>query len=229
MLTLTAKIRQKFGRKTQELRNKGIIPAVLYGPKIKNIPLEINLKKFEQVYEKTGESSLISLEVSFLPVSEKKEKFSVLIHKTKKNPLTGNLIHIDFYQPILTKEIEAPVPLLFEGEAPAVKNLEGTLIKGIQEVTIKALPQNLPHEIKVSIDGLKTFEDEILVKDLQLPKNVKIQQDLEEVVARVVPPEKIEEELEQPSGEKEGEGEGEGEEKAKSEGAEEENREEEKK
>jgi len=229
MLTLTAKIRQKFGRKTQELRDKGIIPAVLYGPKIKNMPLEIDLKKFEQVYEKTGESSLISLETPSSDSSKEIKKFLVLIHRTKKNPLTGNLIHIDFYQPILTEEIEVSIPLLFEGEAPAVKDLGGTLIKGIQEVTIKALPQNLPHEIKVSIDGLKTLEDEILIKDLQLPENVKIQRDLKEVVATVALPEKIEEELEQPAGEKEEEGEEKAKAKVEEAEIEEEKKEEEKK
>jgi large subunit ribosomal protein L25 len=222
MLALTAKIRQKFGKETQKLRNKGIVPAVLYGPKIKNMSLEIDLKEFEPVYEKTGESSLISLEVASSDSSKETKKFLVLIHRTKRDPLTGNLIHVDFYQPILTEEIEVSVPLLFEGEAPAVKDLGGTLIKGIQEVAIKALPQNLPHEIKVSINGLKTIEDEILIKDLQLPENVKIQRNLEEVVATVALPEKIEEELEQPAEEKEERGEGTEEAEKKDEGKEEE-------
>jgi len=202
MLTLKTKIRQKFGRKTQKLRDKGIIPAILYGPKIENIPLEVSLKEFESVYKESGESSLISIEVSSNTSSSDKseaaKKFLVLIHKVERNSLTGDPIHIDFYQPVLTEEVEATVPLVFEGEALAVKELGGTLIKEIQELTVRALPQNLPHEIKVNIEKLKTFDDEILIKDLQLPENIKIQRDLEEIVAKVAPPEKVEEELEQP-------------------------------
>ena len=202
MIILPAKIREKFGKKTEELRIKGIIPAVLYGPEIKNLSLEINLKKLEVIYKKAGESSLISLQVSPANDSSKVKKFLVLIHEVKKDPLKGSFTHVDFYQPILTKEIEAPVSLVFEGDSLAVKELGGTLIKEIQELTVKSLPQHLPHEIKINIDKLKTFEDEILVKDISLPEGVKVQRGLEDVVAIVTPPGKIEEELEQPVEEK---------------------------
>ncbi len=202
MFTLSAKIREKFGKETQKLRTKGIIPVVLYGPKIKNLSLEVNLKELEEIYKKAGESSLISVQLFPTNNSGKIKKFLVLIHEIKKDPLTGDLTHVDFYQPILTKEIEAPVSLVFEGDSLAVKELGGTLIKEIQELTVKALPQHLPHEIKVNIDKLKTFEDEILIKDLRLPEDVKVQREPEEIVAIVTPPGKIEEELEQPVEEK---------------------------
>jgi uncharacterized protein (DUF2267 family) len=65
----------------------------------------------------------------------------------------------------------------------------------ISELEIKALPQNLPHEIKVSIDGLNTFQDHILVKDLVLPKEVKIIAKPDEIVVSVAEPAKVEEEL----------------------------------
>lgn len=94
------------------------------------------------------------------------------------------------------------MPIVFEGEALAVKELGGTLVKEISEVTVKALPQNLPHEIKVGVENLKTFEDEILIKDLKIPKDVKIQKELDEIVAIVTPPEKVEEELGKPIEEK---------------------------
>ena len=195
MLTLSAKIRKDFGKKTKTLRKKGILPGILYGPKIKALPLEIDLKEFEEVYKEAGESSLVSLEAD-------KKKFLVLIHDLKRDPLTEKPIHVDFYQPRLEEEIEARVPIIFEGEAPAVKDLGGTLVKNISEVEVKALPQKLPKEIKVKIDNLKTFEDNILIKDLKLPEGVKIQKEAEEIVALVSPPEKIEEELVKPIEEK---------------------------
>ena len=191
MLTLKAKKREIVGKKVKNLRKKDILPGVLYGPKIKSKAIEIDLKEFRKVYEEAGESSLVLLQIG-------NDKFSVLIHETKKDSLTEELIHVDFYQPILTKEVEATVPLLFEGEALAVKELEGTLIKEIQEIEVKALPQNLPHEIKVNIEALKTLDDEILVKDLKLPEGVKVQRGPDEIVAVVTPPEKVEEELEKP-------------------------------
>ncbi|TET83844.1 MAG: 50S ribosomal protein L25, partial [Candidatus Nealsonbacteria bacterium] len=195
MLSLSAKIRNDLGKKVKVLRKKGILPGVLYGPKIETRPLEIDLKEFEKIYKEAGESSLISLEVD-------KKKFLVLIHEVKLDPLTEKPTHVDFYQPRLEEEAEAMVPLVFEGEAPAVKDLGGTLVKNISEVEVKALPQNLPHEIKVNIDRLKTFEDSISIKDLIISKEVKILKEPKEVVVAVSPPEKVEEELEKPIEEK---------------------------
>ena len=77
----------------------------------------------------------------------------------------------------------------------AVKDLGGTLIKNISEIEVKALPQNIPHEIKVSIEGLKTFEDSIQIKDLILPKDIKISANPEETIASVSAPTNVEEEL----------------------------------
>lgn len=188
MLILSAKKREKLGKKAQY---KDAIPAVLYGPEIKNQPIELNLKEFSKVFEKAGESSLVSLDLEG-------KKFSILIHEIKKDPVSGEFSHIDLYQPILTKEVEATVPLVFTDEALAVKDLGGTLVKEFQEVEVKALPADLPHEIRVSIGSLKTFEDVVRVKDLILSRGVKIEKSPEDIVAKVMPPAKIEEELEKP-------------------------------
>lgn len=197
MLTLSAKIRKISGKKTKTLREKGLLPAVVYGPKIEALSLELDYKKFRKIYKESGESSLISLEVE-----DKKEKSSVLIHDVQRDPLSDEIIHVDFYQVPLAKEVEAKVPLIFEGEPLAVKELGGTLVKDISELEVKSLPQRLPKEIRVDTSKLKTFEDRILIKDLNLPEGVKILKNLEEVVANVSPPAKVEEELEKPIEEK---------------------------
>lgn len=195
MINITAKIRKELGKKVKNLRKKGILPGVLYGPKIETLSLEIDLKEFEKVYQAAGESSLIQLSVG-------QKKFLVLIHAVEIDALSQKPIHVDFYQPKLDEEITATIPLVFEGEPQACKDLGGTLVRNIHEVEVRALPQNLPHEIRVNIEKLKTFEDNILIKDLVLPKEVKILKEPEETVALVTPPEKIEEELEKPVEEK---------------------------
>jgi large subunit ribosomal protein L25 len=195
MLSLSAKIRKEVGKKVKKLRSKGILPAVLYGPKTETASLEINEKEFEKVFQGAGESSLISLEVD-------KKKFLVLIHAIEIDAISKRPIHVDFYQPRLDEEITAVVPLVFEGEAAAVKEFGGTLVKNIHEVEVRALPQNLPHEIRVNIEKLKTFEDNILIKDLIIPKEVKILKGLEEIVALVFQKAKVEEELKKPVEEK---------------------------
>jgi large subunit ribosomal protein L25 len=211
MIELKAKIREEIGRKVKKIREKGIIPAVLYGPKIKNLSLSVDLKEFEKVFKQAGESSLITLviakgkdEAKASSPSDKADnkKFLVLVHAVEIDAISQKPIHIDFYQPRLDEEITVSVPLVFEGEAPAVKDLGGTLVRNIHELEVKALPQNLPHEIKVDISGLKTFEDDILVKDLTVPKEVKILKEPDETVVFAAEPEKVEEELAKPVEEK---------------------------
>lgn len=197
MISLSAKIRKSLKKEVKQLRQKGIVPAVLYGHKIKNLNLEVDSKEFENIYKEAGGSSLISLSVE-----GKKEKLLVLIYDVQLDSLSEKPIHIDFYHPPLKEEIEATVPIIFEGESPAVKNLEATLVKNISEIEVKALPQNLPKSINVNIEKLKDIEDNILVKDLRLPEGVKVLKALEDIVASVSPPEKVEEVLEKPIEEK---------------------------
>ena len=227
MISISAKLRGN--KKPNALRKEGVLPAVLYGPKIKNLSLEVDAKSFEKIYQQAGRTSLISLEIK----GGGEEKFLVLIQDVQSDPLTDNLLNVDFYQPSLKQETEAKIPLVFEGEALAVKELGGTLIKRFQEIEVRALPQNFPHEIRVDVSGLKTFKDNILIKDLRVSEGVKILKKMEEIVALVVPAEKVEEELEKPIEEKveevEKAGEGEEEKEKEKEAPETEEKEEEKK
>jgi len=190
MISLKAKVRKETGKKTSALKDAGRIPAVVYGHKVKNISLDLDYKDFQKVLREAGESSLIELDVE-----GEKEKKAVLIHEIQKDPVTDKYIHIDFFQTSLTEEVQVKVPLVIEGTSLAVKDLGGTLVKNIAEVEVKALAKNLPHEIKVSIDGLNTFTDHILIKDLILPKDVKVMAKPEEIVVSVSAPAKVEEEL----------------------------------
>ncbi len=167
----------------------GTIPAVVYGPGEKNANIEVQEKEFIKVFRKAGESSLVEL------VIDGKEKRPVLISEIQKNPVTDQIIHIDFFQASLKEEVQVMVPLVFLGVALAEKDLGGTLNKNFLEIEVKALPQNLPHEIKVDISKLNTFEDHILVKDLVVPKGVTVLKNQDEIVASVLVQLNVEDEL----------------------------------
>lgn len=188
MISLQAKLRNTFGKRTKNIRFQGVIPAVVYGPGEKNANIEVDEKEFIKVLRKAGESSLVELKID-------KETRPVLIHDIQQDPVSDKIIHIDFFQASLKEEVQVSIPLVFEGTAPAEKELGGTLNKNMLELEVKALPQNLPHEIKVNVEGLKTFQDHILVKDLVIPANVTVVRDADEIVAAVLEPQKVEEEL----------------------------------
>lgn len=211
-LVLQVKLRD-LQNKPKKLRREAMVPAVLYGHEVKNVFLIVNRKQFQQVFLRAGESSLIDLAIE----KEKKPR-KVLVKEVQRDPVSGDYLHIDFYEVKMTEKITAAVPLEFKGVSRAVKDLDGVLVKNLDEIEVSCLPQDLPHSIPVSISSLKTFDDVIYVKDLDIPKNVEVLAHLEDVVVSVMPPrsekeleeleEKVEEKVEEVEGVKKEEGEG---------------------
>ncbi len=197
MIKLSAKIRGKIGKQPKNTKKAGQIPAVVYGHGVKNVSLQVDYKDFQKVFRQAGESSLVELDID-----GEKEKRPVLIHEIQIDPVTDEFIHIDFFQTSLKEEVEVKILLVFAGVSPAEKDLGATLVKSISEIEVKALPQNLPHEIKVDISSLKAFGDHILIKDLVLPKDVKVMRGADEIIVSVAQPQNVEAELETPIEEK---------------------------
>lgn len=193
MLELNAKMRQAKGRQNEQLRKQGMIPAVLYGHKVKNLLLEVKEKDFDKVYRQAGESTLIKLKID--EAEDKKERI-VLIYDAEKEPTTEKTIHIDFYQVKMDEALKTEIPLVFVGESPLIKNEGGVLVKSIQHLEIEALPQDLIHSVEVDTSALKTFDDAIRIKDLKIPEKVKISANPEEVIAAIMPP-RTQQEIEQ--------------------------------
>ncbi|MFN7088320.1 MAG: 50S ribosomal protein L25 [Candidatus Paceibacteria bacterium] len=191
--TLLAQKRTVFGKKLKKARTSGKLPAILYGHGIENIPLFLDEKDFNQVLESAGRNTVILLKV--LDDSGKaQDTKNVLIHEVAYDPILLKPTHADLYQIRMDEKVRVQVPLIFEGESEAVKAQGGILIKAMHSIEVEALPGNLPHEIKVDVSGLKTFEDTVYVKDLNLPKGVTILVEPNTPVASVAPP-RSEEEL----------------------------------
>jgi large subunit ribosomal protein L25 len=190
---LSAKTRDIFGRKTKKGKKEGLVPAVVYGRKIAPKSLWFKAIDFARLLKKSGENTMIELSI------DDKDKKNVIIYEIQRDPVTGGVIHADLFQVRMDEEIEKEVELVYIGEAPAVKELGGVLVKNMDEISVKCLPADLPSEIKVDISGLKTFDDHVCIKDLDISDKVKIEIDPETVVALVAPP-RSEEELEGLSG-----------------------------
>jgi len=187
-LFLSAKTRKETGKKVEALRKSNVIPAVLYGPNVKNISLAVDHQLFDTVYKRAGESSLVDLQV------EDKKPIKVLIQAVQRDPLTDEIIHIDFHQIDMAKKITTEVSLNFLGEAKAVKELGGILVKSLSKIRIECLPQDLVHEIEVDISSLNTFDDIIRVEHLKVPEKITVKEKSDEVVISVQEP-RAEEEL----------------------------------
>ncbi len=189
-IKMQAKIREEVKRGLNKYRQKGMIPAVLYGRGIKNINLWITQKEFEKTFQQSGENTIINLMI------DKKKSVPVLIHDVQYNHLSGQVDHADFFQVRMDEKIETEVPLEFKGESPAVKEQGGVLVVNINEIPVRCLPSDIPSKFVLNLDNLKTFEDRILVKDIEVDRNkVEILTEDDNIIALVAPP-RSEEELE---------------------------------
>ncbi|OIO45323.1 50S ribosomal protein L25 [bacterium (Candidatus Gribaldobacteria) CG23_combo_of_CG06-09_8_20_14_all_37_87_8] len=185
MISLKATIRQEKNH-LKDLRQKGFIPAVLYGEGLKNINLSVEEKPFLIAFKEIGETSTLELNIE-------SKKYQALIHQTTYDPLSGKIIHLDFFHPSLKKKIIAEVPLSFIGEPPAVKDLGGILEKELTSLAIKGLVKDMPHEIKVDLSSLKAFGDKIIIGDLNIPKEVEIEHnEKDNIVVHIAEPRKEE-------------------------------------
>ena len=180
-ITLKVDKRKEFGRKVKNLREKGIIPANIYGSDFKSTSIQVDAKEFAKVYLKTGETGIVELEVN-----GEKQTLPVLVHNLQKDPINNIPIHVDFLKVDLKKKVTADVPLLVTGEAPAEKQGLGTLIQHINEVEVEALPADLPENIPVDVAGLTEVDQSIYIKDLVYDKEkINIKNDPEEIVVKI--------------------------------------------
>lgn len=180
-IELNAQKREILGSGVKKLRHNGYIPAILYGKSQEPLPLQVYVKDFTKALKEAGESTLVYVNVN-------DQSYPTIIHDVAKDPLTDGILHADFYKVSLDEKIKTKVPVVFIGESPAVKDLGGIFVRNVNELEVEALPQDLPHEITVSTSSLKNFGDQVLVKDIDLGTNVKIEADSETIVATVQEP-----------------------------------------
>lgn len=195
---ITARIRDNKTEKPGQTRRQNEIPAVLYGKGKDNMVVALPKGDFAKGFREAGQSAIVDLEI------DGKVK-KVLIQEVEVHNVTGDVLHVDFYEVNMTEKITANVPLKFIGDSVAVLDLNGTLITNKSEIEIECLPADLPHEIEVDLSVLVDFEATIHVSDIKVSDKVEIKDDPEELIASIEPPRSEEElaELEEPVAEAE--------------------------
>ena len=201
------------GKQVKRLRRDGVLPGVVFGLHKDSANVQVDLREFEKGYRRWGNTTLVTLEG--LADGEQ----PALIHDVTRSTLNGQLLHVDFLRVSLTEKVHADVPIHFVGESPAVKG-GAVLVYAKSEVGVEAFPQDIPHAIEVDISSLLEIDDSIYVRDLKVDTSkVEIQDDVDDLLVRVVPV-RIEEEAPAPAAAAaEGEEAAEGAEAAEGEGA----------
>ena len=179
-IELIAENRSIVGKRVRGLRREGIIPAILYGPKTEVIPIQCDERELQRVLAEAGGTNLISLKID-----DAGKPRMTLAREVQRDVITNELHHVDFYQVVMTETVKTEVNIILTGEPPIVQQKEFMLLQGTDSVEVECLPGDLIHSIEVDLSSLVEVDDAIYVKDLQVPGNVTILTDGDELVAKV--------------------------------------------
>jgi len=187
---LDVELRQETGRgKVKDLRDLGFIPAVIYGEGKESQPIKLSHKElFHLLHQHRLENIVINLK--FKDDKKLKNK-ACLIKEIQYDPVKGDIVHVDFNEISLTKAIKVNVPVVAKGDAIGVKQDGGSLEHVLWEIEVECLPTDIPKEFEVEVSALK-IGDDIHVKDMTFPSNIKVLNPPDAIVLSVAAPVKEE-------------------------------------
>lgn len=177
-IMLEATKREIFGKKLGPLRKEGKLPANIFGHNFTSTAITVDAVAFLNAFRHAGETQVIYVQLD-------KDTIPVLVADMHLDPRTDTIIHADLRRINLREKTEVQVPLVFTGEPIAVAQKLGDLLTLLDEVTIEALPADMPSEIEVDVTDLAEVDAEIRIADLKLPAGCAIHEDPEELVAKI--------------------------------------------
>jgi large subunit ribosomal protein L25 len=186
---LQAKEREGRGKNAaRRLRASGMTPAVLYnnaGEAGKSTSLAIPTKIVDYTLQHFGDNALYDIDLGG-------NTSTARVVDAHRDPVSGNLVHVDFAPVNMRERIEITVPLAIVGEAPGVDE-GGVLQQVAYEIQVESLPGDIPQEITIDVSGLGMHEN-LTLGDLTLPEGVTLLSESEEVAVTVTAPTEITEE-----------------------------------
>jgi large subunit ribosomal protein L25 len=202
--TLKVSQRDTFGsRATRRLRREGLVPGIVYGQGGEARPFQVPARELRTILAEG--QTLLDLEL------DGSKAVPVVIKEQQHHPVRGDVLHLDCLEVRLDEAIQSEVAIELEGadQAPGVR--EGGVLEHVtREVTVEALPTEIPEQITVDVSEMEI--NAISLASVAVPSGVKLMADeLEEITIATLSPPRVEEEPE-PELEEEAELVGEGEE-----------------
>ena len=161
-MEIAAENRTQLGKKSKKLRLDRKLPAVVFSKGVESLPLTVDYNQFVKVVDEAGETTLVDLKHS--GISEK-----VLIKDLQLDPVTGNPIHASFQKVNLKEKITADIPVEIVGEEKneLIKSGEGLVLQLLNEITVEALPTDLPHKFEVDVSKITEVGEGLKISDLE--------------------------------------------------------------
>ncbi len=179
--SLSATLRHDTGKGVaRKLRQNGEIPAVIYGHGREPQSLTINAREFDRLIKSVAAgSTVIDLDLGGTPARS-------LIREIQRHPFKKQVMHVDFQEVVAGETITLKCPIVYVGTPIGVRVDAGILDQILHELTIEALPANIPDHINVDITDMHVGNS-LHVSDIVLPAGVKVMDDAGTTVAIVQP------------------------------------------
>jgi large subunit ribosomal protein L25 len=181
-VVIFAKERSEIGKQMKVLRRQGLLPGIIYGKGLEPKPIVLDYREVTRILPGISSSRLLTVDIGG-------EKHITLVREKQHHPVTGSLLHVDFQKVSLTERIRVTVGINLIGDSPAVKNFNGVIVTGVENLEVECLPQDLPDHIDVDISKLETIGSAIYVRDIFLPPQIEVFTESHEMVVLVTPPE----------------------------------------
>jgi large subunit ribosomal protein L25 len=184
---LIVALREKLGSaESRRLRKEGLVPGVLYG---NGEPISISIAERELRRALTGASGLHS--ILDVEIDGKGQTHASILKEYQVDPVRGGVTHVDLQEVRLDRAISASVTVELVGgdDAPGVRE-GGVLSQPLREVTVEALPLEVPERIELDVSGME-LGDTLRISDLTAPEGVTLLDDPELVMATVTAPTKV--------------------------------------
>jgi len=183
---LTVSRRAVVGKKVKALRRGGTTPANIYGHRLESQSVQVDSLTLAHALKKLERNAILTLQVEGEGAAR-----PVIVRHIQRDILDDKIVHVDFYQVSLVEKMKADVPLLLIGKSPAVEDLGGILLQGLDSISVEALPADIPPHMEVDISGLDSFDSSVHVRDLVLDPKVHLLTDPDSVITSVAPPKKV--------------------------------------
>jgi large subunit ribosomal protein L25 len=179
-LVLKAEKRDVLGKKTRFLRRQGITPAHVFGHSLKSQSIQCDTLELKNIIAHAGATRLITLKIA-----GEKSAHNVFVKEVQQDPLQKQLFHVDFYQVRKDEKMQVVVPIVINGESPALKFSGRFLAHGLTELTIDCLPDKVPPQIDIDISALEELDQAIYVKDIVLDSDINVHADPEQLIVKI--------------------------------------------
>ncbi len=166
----------------RRVRREGKLPGVFYGPKSQSVPLAVDRKEFLSRVADLEGSHLIRIKSASPLLADK----VALVKEMQFHPVTGEVLHADFYEVDLTAKIRVKVPLHFVGKAVGVVR-GGILQPVVREIEVECLPMDIPEFFNVEVSELDIGQA-LHVTELTMPEGVTAASESDLTLVTVVPP-----------------------------------------